>query len=66
MWWSLTFTISPNGANPVKQEAIENAFVKVTECGAFAISCIVLFKLAKGVAFGAVGGPVGFSLGVAT
>ena len=63
---TVTFTISPNGANPVKQEAIENALVKVTECGALAIACIVLFKLAKGVAFGAVGGPVGFALGVAT
>lgn len=63
---TVTFTISPNGPNPVKQEAIENALVKVTECGALAIAVIVLFKLAKGVAFGAVGGPVGFALGVAT
>lgn len=63
---TVTFTISPNGSNPAKQEAIEKALVKVTECGAIAIACIVLFKLAKGVAFGVVGGPIGFALGVAT
>ena len=63
---TVTFTISPNGSNLVKQEAIENALQKVAGCGALAIAVIVLIKLAKGVAFGAVGGPVGFALGIAT
>ena len=63
---TVTFTISPNGGNLVKQEAIENALAQVAGCGALAIAVIVLIKLAKGVAFGAVGGPVGFALGIAT
>ena len=62
---TVTFTITPNG-NPVKQEAIEEALTKVAECGALAIGVIILIKLAKGVAFGAVGGPVGFALGLAS
>ena len=62
---TITFTISPGNPLP-QQEAIENALQKVAASGAIAIAVIVLFKLAKGVAFGAVGGPVGFALGVAS
>ena len=62
---TITFTISP-GSSSVNQEAFEDALEKVAASGAVAIAVIILIKLAKGVAFGAVGGPVGFALGVAT
>ena len=62
---TITFTISP-GSSSVNQEAFADVLEKVATSGAVAIAVIVLIKLAKGVAFGAVGGPVGFALGVAT
>ena len=62
---TITFTISP-GSSSVNQEAFADVLEKVAASGAVAIAVIVLIKLAKGVAFGAVGGPVGFALGVAT
>ena len=66
----LTLTISP-GVNPTpsrqpafNSEAIKTAAKTAAAGGAIAVGAVVLFKLLKGVAGFAVGGPVGGLIGV--